>query len=443
LPAAVFTLPGDFFLASWHRFAAFIIPLLVFPLIALRFSDSYRLTRIYRIRDTLWETAMLFLVTGVLLLVFFALTPVYIREILFVLLLVLMIWCFYVLNRLLFILYLRRLPDNADYLRYVLIIGTGERASQATRILSFRKEWPIRVMGYLSVKAHQTEWDKADHPVLGSVADLQEVLQKNVIDAVVVAEELHDLGTLRHIARLCDMAGIDFVVKTALISGNDRRAYVERFTDLAFMVFKSVYPPAAQLFFKRVFDLGAAGVLIGLLLPVWIVIPLLIKKDSPGPILFRQERVGRDGRRFRMFKFRSMVADAENKQAALSHLNEMDGPVFKIKEDPRITRLGHFLRKTSIDELPQLFNVFRGDMSLVGPRPPVPKEVAQYGLWQKKRLSIKPGITCLWQISGRNDVKFDEWVRLDLQYIDHWTLTLDFKILLKTFFVVLSRRGAQ
>ena len=138
-----------------------------------------------------------------------------------------------------------------------------------------------------------------------------------------------------------------------------------------------------------------------------------------------------------------MIPDADRLKASLSHLNEMDGPVFKIKDDPRITKVGRFIRKTSIDELPQLFNVLLGSMSLVGPRPPVPGEVAQYGLWQKKRLSVKPGITCLWQISGRNEIKFDEWMRLDRQYIDNWSLRLDIMILLKTVGVVLSRKGAE
>jgi lipopolysaccharide/colanic/teichoic acid biosynthesis glycosyltransferase len=143
-----------------------------------------------------------------------------------------------------------------------------------------------------------------------------------------------------------------------------------------------------------------------------------------------------------MYKFRSMVVDAEKMQARLTHLNEMDGPVFKIKDDPRFTGIGKFLRQTSIDELPQLFNVLKGDMSLVGPRPPLMKEVLQYQPWQKKRISVTPGITCLWQVTGRNNIKFEEWIQLDLQYIENWSLTLDFKILLRTVFVVLSRYGA-
>jgi lipopolysaccharide/colanic/teichoic acid biosynthesis glycosyltransferase len=159
--------------------------------------------------------------------------------------------------------------------------------------------------------------------------------------------------------------------------------------------------------------------------------------------LFAQERVGKNGRRFKMWKFRSMIPDADRLKASPAHLNEMDGPVFKIREDPRVTKMGRFIRKTSIDELPQLFNVLLGNMSLVGPRPPVPGEVAQYGLWQKKRLSVKPGITCLWQISGRNEIKFDEWMRLDRQYIDNWSLRLDIMILIKTVGVVLSRKGAE
>ena len=160
-------------------------------------------------------------------------------------------------------------------------------------------------------------------------------------------------------------------------------------------------------------------------------------------MLFRQTRCGLNGRRFTLYKFRTMVADAEWRRQELLHLNEMDGPVFKVRNDPRVTRLGRLLRKFSLDELPQLWNVLRGDMSLVGPRPPIPEEVDQYERWQRRRLSMKPGLTCLWQVNGRNAVDFESWMELDLEYIDSWSLSLDLKILLKTIPVVLSGKGAS
>ncbi len=197
-----------------------------------------------------------------------------------------------------------------------------------------------------------------------------------------------------------------------------------------------------MLFVKRLIDLAASAVAIVLCTPFWIIIPVLIKRDSPGPAFYVQERVGKNGRLFHMYKFRSMVDGAEKMQNLVMHLNEMDGPVFKIKADPRLTRIGKFLRRTSLDELPQLFNVFNGTMSLVGPRPPILSEVSQYRPWQRKRLSVTPGVTCLWQVTGRNEITFDEWMKLDMQYIENWSLALDIKILLKTVKAVIKRRGA-
>jgi exopolysaccharide biosynthesis polyprenyl glycosylphosphotransferase len=183
--------------------------------------------------------------------------------------------------------------------------------------------------------------------------------------------------------------------------------------------------------------------LLVLLMPLMIVIGLLVKLTSVGPIIYRQVRCGLYGRKFVLYKFRSMHQGAEDVLWEIRHLNEMDGPVFKMRNDPRVTPFGRFLRKSSIDELPQLWNVIKGDMSLVGPRAPLPEEVKEYTRWQRRRLSVKPGITCLWQVSGRNEIDFHEWMKLDLQYIDNWSLLLDLKILLRTFPVVLLGKGAR
>lgn len=193
---------------------------------------------------------------------------------------------------------------------------------------------------------------------------------------------------------------------------------------------------------KRPVDSAASLLGLVLLSPLFGLIALLIKLDSPGPVFFRQKRVGKSGREFWFFKFRSMVQDAEAKKSELMHLNELEGPVFKISDDPRVTRIGGFLRRTSLDELPQLINVLRGDMSLVGPRPPLPNEVEKYEGWQRQRLDVVPGITCLWQISGRNHIGFTEWMRLDIEYIRKQSLTLDVKILARTVPAVVSRKGA-
>jgi exopolysaccharide biosynthesis polyprenyl glycosylphosphotransferase len=193
---------------------------------------------------------------------------------------------------------------------------------------------------------------------------------------------------------------------------------------------------------KRPFDVAAS--LLGLLVlsPVFLIIAVLIKLDSPGPVFFRQRRVGKNGFFFTFYKFRSMVEDAEELKKRLLHLNEVDGPAFKISDDPRVTRVGRFVRRTSIDELPQLWNVLRGDMSLVGPRPPLPGEVEHYEGWQREKLEVVPGITCLWQISGRSHIGFTEWMRLDVEYIRKQSFALDMKILARTLPAVVSRRGA-
>ena len=193
---------------------------------------------------------------------------------------------------------------------------------------------------------------------------------------------------------------------------------------------------------KRALDITVAAVLLVLAAPLMLLIALAIKLDSPGPVIFRQRRVGKDGRLFTFYKFRGMVADAEARLHEVAHLNEVDGPIFKSRRDPRVTRVGRVLRRTSLDELPQLWNVLRGDMSLVGPRPPLPTEVTRYEPWQRDRLLVPGGITGLWQVSGRNLLGFEDMVRLDLEYITRWSLWLDLRILLRTILVVLTARGA-
>ncbi len=197
-----------------------------------------------------------------------------------------------------------------------------------------------------------------------------------------------------------------------------------------------------QGYVKRATDIAGALAGVVLLFPFWLLVIILIKANSKGPIFYRQERLGKDGRPFRIFKFRSMVVGADEMLPELADFNEMDGPIFKIKKDPRVTRVGRFLRKFSLDEFPQLINVIKGDMALVGPRPPIPAEVDEYERWQMKRLTVPQGVTGLWQVSGRNLLTFEEMVRLDIYYIENWSLWLDLKILLKTIPVVLFMRGA-
>jgi len=222
------------------------------------------------------------------------------------------------------------------------------------------------------------------------------------------------------------------------------RARQTELDNIPFITFETAPSHQWQLFMKRLIDLFISGLGIILLSIPLLAVALLIRLTSKGPALFLQKRIGLNGRKFVLFKFRTMQADAQRRRAKLESLNMMNGPVFKMKDDPRITGLGKFLRKFSIDELPQLLNVFRGEMSLVGPRPAVYKEVLQYEHWQRRRLSMRPGITCLWQVSGRNKIAdFSEWMKLDLQYVDSWSLWLDFKILMQTIPVVIFGIGAH
>lgn len=203
-----------------------------------------------------------------------------------------------------------------------------------------------------------------------------------------------------------------------------------------------VREPFFYLLVKRIFDLGVSFAALILLIPIIPVIAVMIKLDTPGPVFFKQDRVGKNGKPFKFYKFRSMRLDADLQKEELEALNEQDGPIFKVRTDPRITSVGRFLRRSSLDEIPQIFNVVRGNMSIVGPRPPLPCEVENYQPWHLRRLEVTPGITCLWQISGRSQLSFNEWMRLDMEYIKHRSLRTDLAIFLKTIPAVIARKGA-
>jgi exopolysaccharide biosynthesis polyprenyl glycosylphosphotransferase len=276
------------------------------------------------------------------------------------------------------------------------------------------------------------------------VEQLDSVIAEQPVDEVLVALPIDKYGPLvETIVRHCEEQGIIVRVRTEMSHLQVARSYVDELEGVPVMTVQSGPADSWQLIMKRVIDILGSAALLLALAPLFTIVALLIKFDSPGPVFFTQERVGFNKRRFWMLKFRTMVDGADTRQSKLEHLNEAKGPVFKIKNDPRITHLGNFLRRFSIDELPQIFNVFKGDMSLVGPRPLPVRDVEHIELtWHKRRFSIKPGITCLWQVNGRSDIGFDDWVRLDLEYIDKWSLALDLVILLKTIPAVLKGPGA-
>lgn len=327
--------------------------------------------------------------------------------------------------------------------RNVIIVGTEATAQEIARIIKNYDEWGLRLIGYVSVlgSSHGKMIDGTN--IVGSLTDLESIVKNQVVDEVIFAVPGKRLDNLEDTLLMLEEHGINARIASNAFPHVIAKMTVEELETVPLLTFSTVPSNTVTLAFKRLFDIMIALLLIVLSAPFMLLAMLLIKTTSPGPVLFRQKRSGLQGRVFPLYKFRSMYIGAETKREEFERYNEMEGPVFKMKDDPRITPVGHFLRKSSIDELPQLWNVLKGDMSIVGPRPPIPEEVAKYKRWQRRRLSMRPGLTCIWQISGRNKINdFNEWVRLDLLYIDTWSFVLDIKIFLKTIPVVLFRKGA-
>jgi exopolysaccharide biosynthesis polyprenyl glycosylphosphotransferase len=336
----------------------------------------------------------------------------------------------------------RSLCKGENYLK-VLIIGTGQRAVNLSRTLRRRSEWGIEIVGHLDPDATRVGTQVDGFPVLGTVNDIASVLKDHVIDEVILAIPRSLIQDAELIAYECEVEGVKLRWMADVFDLKVARMQLVELGKIPLLTLEPVAQDEWKLMAKRVFDLILTLGSMPIVLPIIGVIALAIKLDSPGPVFFRQDRVGLKKRRFQMIKFRSMIVNAEEKMKEIEHLNEAEGPIFKMKNDPRITRVGKVIRKASLDELPQLFNVIKGEMSLVGPRPMSLRDVDLFdkGI-QRKRFSVKPGVTCIWQISGRSNLPFAKWLELDLQYIENWSLLLDFKILFKTIPAVLKGSGA-
>lgn len=326
---------------------------------------------------------------------------------------------------------------------HILVVGTGERASRLVELLERNVEWGLKVVGFLDVPNGVGSRLHVRGPILGTVSDIGNVLKHHVVDEVIVAVPRTLLNETQAIAEACEEEGVRLRFMADVFDLQVSRLRMVELGGVPLLTFEPVAQDEVQLLIKRLLDLTLTLLAMPFVLPVMGLIALLIKLDSPGPVFFVQERVGLHKRVFRMYKFRSMYRDAEARLKEIEHLNEAEGPIFKIRNDPRVTRVGRFLRRTSLDELPQLFNVLKGDMSLVGPRPMSLRDVNLFdrGI-QRKRFSVRPGLTCLWQISGRSNLPFSRWLELDLEYIERWSLWLDLKILFKTIPVVLRGSGA-
>src|SRR5579872_948040 len=327
---------------------------------------------------------------------------------------------------------------------YVMVVGTGERARRMAHALERSAEYGIRLRGFLSEDPNPTAGEivlNAAYPVQ-PISDLTLLLRQHVIDEIIFAVPSESLARLEEYFLLCDEEGVRTRVAVDFFPHVNSTVSLERFDATPLLTFSAAPCDEIRLWLKRVLDvvLAAAGMVV--LAPFMVIIAILIRLTSPGPAIFRQVRCGLNGRRFVFYKFRSMCENAEEMKQSVAHLSTRQ-TAFKIPDDPRLTAIGRYLRKFSIDEWPQLWNVLRGDMSMVGPRPAVPSEVEQYKRWQRRRLRMRPGLTCLWAVSGRDQVDFETWMKMDMQYIDNWSLALDWKILLRTIPRVLTGRGAN
>ncbi len=346
-----------------------------------------------------------------------------------------------VANRVALRLVARAARRRGRNIRTFAVVGAGEMAEMVVKTIGAHREWGYAFAGYVLEEGAEAP---PGAKVLGRLSDLGQILESHVLDEVIFGVSRERLDGIDEAISECEEQGVGVrVLLNFFLSNRRSRISVDELEGIPMLAFSRTPSEAAPLVGKRIFDLVVSASVLVLLSPLFLGLALAIKLDSRGPVFFRQRRVGLNGRDFWLYKFRSMCHDAEAKLAHVRKRNEMDGPVFKMRADPRVTRVGRFLRKTSLDEFPQFWNVLKGEMSVVGPRPPIRSEVKLYKRWQRRRLSVKPGITCTWQVSGRNEIDFAQWMELDLHYIDNWSLWHDLKIVLRTIPAVLLGKGAR
>ena len=348
----------------------------------------------------------------------------------------------------------RQRRQDAAQMRYYVIVGTGASALEVARLIEASEDLGGQVLAFVRERPGTSPNEQGAEPTalqaaglrqtypIRELQQLSQMLQEHVVDEIIFAVSKQDLEQMGEIFLACEEEGVKARVLVNFFPHLSSEIYLENLQSLPMLTFSTTPEDEYLLSLKRVFDVVLASLLLVVLAPLFLLVAAAIRLTSPGPVIFSQVRCGLNGRRLRLHKFRSMYRDAVQRLAEVAHLNEMDGPVFKCARDPRVTPVGRLLRKFSVDEWPQLFNILKGDMSFVGPRPPLLEEVRKYERWQRRRLRMKPGLTCLWALEGRNKLDFLSWIRLDLHYIDHWSFLLDLKILLRTIPHVLSGKGA-
>ena len=431
---------GDLDSYTWVLFAA--VPVWLFLLDRYGFYDSQRMSSPWKIFSALGKvTAIGGIITASLI---FCFEPKgFSRSFYgaFLMLSFLMLLCEQFLVR--YGLLLLRL-EGYNY-RNILLVGTGESATRILDILDRNKGWGLKVVGLLHTKNRHDLLSVNGHPVIGSLHDMEEICKAHTVDEVIFCDSKEEsrFEIAGYIAKLEEMGITARTVLNLFFRFEGKKELDMLHGEVPMLTFRSVSVDADQLFYKRCLDIVGSSVGLAFSACLLPFVAVAVKLESPGPLFFGQTRVRENGRTFTCWKFRSMYQDAEQRKQELMHLNEMEGAIFKMKNDPRVTKVGAFLRKTSLDELPQFWNVLMGEMSLVGTRPPTPAEVNGYQNWQRKRICMKPGLTGLWQVSGRNSITdFNEVVRLDLEYIDTWSLATDLRLILRTLKVVFFREGA-
>ena len=390
------------------------------------------------VKIVLKTTSILWLVlTGVA----FLLRPEYLPRLLMIIFGVVNFFLLLVEKSLLFIIarYLRLRGKNR---KIVLIVGTGDQTKRFVETIQNHFSWGLDIIGFLTPQPEEIGAELYGKKVLGTFKDIFPVLHANNLDEVIVTVSTRRMGEIRTILDACEQEGVRVRIISDFLGRIAKNICVDTIYGLPVISISYIHDNKAKLATKRAIDFIISSVALVILSPLFLAIALAVKCSSAGPIFYQWNVVGFNKKPFTSWKFRTMKAGADAMKKELMHLNEMEGPVFKIKHDPRITTIGKFLRKYSLDELPQLWTVLKGDMSLVGPRPAGPHELARYESWQRRKLSFKPGITCLWQVNGRNKIhKFDDWVKMDLEYIENWSLLLDVEILCKTLVTVMKGSG--
>ncbi|QQS50423.1 MAG: sugar transferase [Bacteroidota bacterium] len=330
---------------------------------------------------------------------------------------------------------------NGHNIHNIVVIADKDSEELIDSILD-HKEWGYRIVAIFSDSSHIRSTYSPLIRVLPERSNIKNILKVDIIDEVLYCKNTIDLEKVDRLIEACKELGVTFKAKSKVMPVNHAKVKLTHLEKTPFLTFINTPNNSLRWAWKSISDFMISAILMFFLSPLFLTISLIIRATSKGPAMFKQKRVGLHGRQFYIYKFRTMVQNAEELKAKLMAMNESDGPTFKMKHDPRITAIGRFLRKTSIDELPQLINVLRGEMSLIGPRPPLPSEVAQYEDWQLRRLSVKPGITCTWQIiPNRNEVVFEKWMKLDMEYIDKWSYKSDWQLFFRTIKSVLVNRG--